>query len=84
MNMMLWSLLYHVTTLVEAEKTSTLAPLSVVPAPCDALLSPTVQQSTSAPSTVVTVGDDVAQVATPSAQLTAATVGSPTVPAASL
>ncbi|CAD6264902.1 unnamed protein product [Miscanthus lutarioriparius] len=53
--------------MVEAEKTATLAPAS-----CDALPSPAVQRSTSAPSTVVTVVDDVAQVATPSAQLAAA------------
>ena len=65
--------------MVEAEKTATLAPAS-----CDALPSPAVQGSTSTPSIVVTVGDDVAQVATPSAQLTAATVGSPTVHVASL
>jgi hypothetical protein len=42
-----------------------------------------VQRSTSSPSTVVAVGN-VAQVATPGAQLTAAAVGSLTVAAASL
>jgi hypothetical protein len=31
-----------VATVVEAEKTATLAPLSVAPAPCDALPSPAV------------------------------------------
>ena len=41
-----------VATMVEAKKT-TLAPLSIALAPCDALPSPAVQRSTSVPSIVV-------------------------------